>query len=98
MEKNEFLEKENRVLEAEKKTRVESILLLEETVKILEKRSGEKKTTGAQTEIKRCEECEFPAESMNDLVYHMHEFHPLEEREPKFKCKYCENFTRKMII
>ena len=33
---------------------------------------------------------------MNDLVYHMHEFHPLEEKEDKIKCNYCDDiFTLK---
>ena len=28
---------------------------------------------------------------MNDLVYHMYEFHPLEEKVPQIKCNYCDD-------
>ena len=95
-DKNEALVKKNMILEAQNKTHIESILLLEETVAILEKRSVHKTTIGSQTEIIRCEECEYPAECMNDLVYHMFEFHPLTEKEPSIKCNHCENtFTSK---
>ena len=71
--------------------------MLEETVKLLELKSSkvEQKTVTVQTEIIRCEECEFPAENIHDLVYHMHEFHPLES-EIDIKCHYCgENFETK---
>ena len=45
------------------------------------------------------DECEFPAECMNDLVEHMHEFHPLENQQLGFECKYCgENFQTKGIL
>ena len=95
-EKNEELEKQVRNLEAQQKARVESILLLEETVGILEKRSVKKISIGAQTEIIRCEECEYPAECMNDLVYHMFECHPLDAKEPTIKCNSCDDsFTSK---
>ena len=53
-----------------------------------------KVSTGAQTEIIRCEECEFPADCMNDLVYHMYESHPLEEDENKFECNICSDKFR----
>ena len=76
-EKYESLVDEKKALKEDNKNQVESILLLEETVKLLEGRSVNKVSTGAQTEIIRCEECEFPVETMNDLVYHMFEFHPL---------------------
>ena len=94
--KYEVLEEENNILLQEKKNNIESILLLEETVKLLEKSSKlEQKSATVQTEIIRCEECEFPAENIHDLVYHMHEFHPLES-ESDIKCHYCgENFQTK---
>ena len=84
-------------LEEENKNNIESILMLEETVKLLEIKSSklEHKSVAVQTEIIRCEECEFPAENIHDLVYHMHEFHPLES-ESDFICHYCgENFETK---
>ena len=88
--------KQNMILEAQNKTHIESILLLEETVAILEKRSVQKTTIGSQTEIIRCEECEFPAECINDLVFHMYEFHPLAEKDPSIKCNHCDDtFTSK---
>jgi len=90
---NKFQEvlKNNKILEAQNKTHLESIVLLEETVNLLEKRTIQKTTAGVQTEIIRCEECEFPADCMNDLIYHMHEFHPLEEKQDKIKCNYCDD-------
>ena len=92
-QKYEALEKQNDALLKEQKTHIESILLLEETVKVLEKKSArvEKKSVEVQTEIIRCEECEFPADDMNDLVYHMYEFHPIEDNEIGIKCYYCSN-------
>ena len=95
--KHKALEEENSILIQERKTNIESILMLEETVKLLERKSSkvDKKSVTVQTEIIRCEECEFPAEDINDLVYHMHEFHPL-ERESDIRCHYCgENFETK---
>ena len=61
--------------------------MLEETVKLLEKRSSgvEKKSAEVQTEIIRCEECEFPAEDVQDFVDHMHEFHPLNSCDRSFE-------------
>ena len=44
-----------------------------------------------QTEIIRCEKCEFPAEDMNDLVFHMHEFYPMERTENLLKCNFCSD-------
>ena len=95
-EKYDTLAQQNTVLKEENKNHVESILLLEETVKLLETKSVKQISTGAQTEIIRCEECEFPADCMNDLVYHMYESHPLEENEQKFECNFCsDNFKIK---
>ena len=80
-EKYKAIEDQNTILLQEKKNHIEAILLLEETVIILEKKTSkvEQRTSSAQTEIIRCEECEFPAETINDLVFHMYEFHTLEE-------------------
>ena len=97
-QKYEKMEKQNMILLQEKENHTESILLLEETVKILENKafSVEKTSVSVQTEIIRCEECEFPAESINDLVFHMYEFHPLEVNENMVKCNYCsDTFTTK---
>ena len=47
------------------------------------------KSAGAQTEIMQCEECEFPADCIIELVDHMHEFHPLENKRPDIECNYC---------
>ena len=62
-------------------------------MKILEVKSSkvDLTSTKVQTEIIRCEECEFPAESINDLVFHMYESHPLEEEmeKNKNKCNFC---------
>ena len=40
----------------------------------------------------RCEEREFPAESVIDLVDHLHEFHPLPDltQSSNFDCNNCE--------
>ena len=64
------LEEQNRILLQEKSNHTEAIILLEETVSILEIRCSKVDQTSVevQTEIIRCEECDFPAESMNDLV------------------------------
>ena len=103
-QKYESLEKQNNLLLEEKKNHLEAIVLLEETVKILDNKSSrvEKTSVTVQTEIIRCEECEFPADNVNDLVYHMYEFHPLEgfhseeSFEEKFQCNYCgEKFKTK---
>ena len=90
-EKYERMEKQNMILLQEKENHIESILLLEETIKILDNKASsvEKTSISVQTEIIRCEECEFPAESINDLVYHMYEFHPLEVNENTIECNYC---------
>ena len=48
-------------------------------------------TVSVQTEIIRCEECEYPADDMHELVDHMHWSHPLEdyENDDYIKCSYC---------
>ena len=106
-QKYEALEKENRLLVEENRLLVdqgqknmEVILLLEETVKLLEARASaskvEKTSVTVQTELIRCDECEFPAECMVDLVDHMHEFHPLGGYEPGIVCNHCgENLESK---
>ena len=87
------LEEQNLALLQDKKNNVEAIVLLEETVNLLEKKASkaEQRSSSAQTEIIRCEECEFPADSINDLVFHMYEFHPLEEEANKIKCNFCSD-------
>ena len=77
-QKYDALEQEHKILVQDKKENIEAILMLEETVKLLEIQSNkvEKKSVVVQTEIIRCEECEFPAEDVHDLVNHMHEIHP----------------------
>ena len=77
--------------------------MLEETVKLLENRATsshtKKSSVTVQTEILRCEECEFPADCMIDLVDHMHEFHPLPTIEEGLECHYCgERFPSKSEV
>ena len=72
----------------ENKRNIGSILLLEETVKLLEMKSA-KKSTSVQTGMIRCEECEFSADCVTDLVDHLHEFHPLPNYEVGIECHYC---------
>ena len=95
-EKYDILEEENNILIQEKKSDRDAILMLEETIKLLEIQSAkvEKKSVTVQTEIIRCEECEFPAEDMHELVDHMHGSHPL-ELESEFKCHFEECFVDK---
>ena len=92
-EKYKAIEDQNTILLQEKKNHIEAILLLEETVIILEKKTSkvEQRTSSAQTEIIWCEECEFPAETINDLVFHMYEFHTLEEEAIQIKCNFCSD-------
>ena len=93
-QKNEALEEVNKVLLQEKKELLEANCLLEETIQLLEKSLSsskmEKKSITSQTEIMRCEECEYPADALHDLVDHMHEFHPMESLEQLIKCHHCE--------
>ena len=87
--KYDTLEEEHNHLIEEKKGDVESILLLEETVKLLENRTSkaEQKSVTVQTEVIRCEECEFPAEDIDELVDHMYGAHPLESNN-EIECYY----------
>ena len=64
--------------------------MLQETITLLEIQSAkvDKKSVTVQTEIIRCEECEFPAEDVYEIVDHMHGSHPI-EIESEFKCHYC---------
>ena len=96
-QKKKYLELESKytALVKEKESCIEAINLLEETIKVLENKSDKpKKSTGTQTEIMRCEECEFPAESVTELVDHLHEFHPLDGMESDenslFNCRFCD--------
>ena len=94
------MKKQNARLLQEENKHIESICLLEETVKLLEEREHtskvEKISDPVKTEIIRCDECEYPAECIVDLVEHMHEFHPLGNSQPGIDCHYCgENFPIK---
>jgi hypothetical protein len=75
----------------ESKRNLEAIVMLEETVKLLEKRAlsaKDSKSVTVQAEIISCEECEFPADCVTDLVDHLHEFHPLPYYEVGIECHY----------
>ena len=74
---------QNNLLTENQIKNLQAIDLLEETVNILENKLNISKvekivlTVSAQTEVIRCEEGEYPAEDMHDLVDHMHGSHPL---------------------
>ena len=93
-EKFQILQEQNRVLLENEKKNIESISLLEETVNILEEKVNAPKkeksivTVSVQTEIIRCEECEYPADDMHDLVDHMHGSHPLESYQDGMTCNH----------
>ena len=98
-DKFENLQEEKRVLLENQKTHIEAISLLEETVTVLESKLASRVEShpiniSVQTEIIRCEECEYPAEDMHDLVDHMHGAHPLENEGDvnryDLKCQDCE--------
>ena len=93
LEKFGAIKSQNMLRQQEKTNHVEAILLLEETVQILENKSShlEKKSITVQTEIIRCEECEFPADDIHDLVYHMYESHPLETQDNSIACNFCSD-------
>ena len=86
------LERKHEALQIENKKHIDMIMMLEETVKILEKNSKvEQKAIGVQTEdpdIMRCNECEYPAEDIIDLGEHMYEFHT-ENPFYNISCYYC---------
>ena len=81
-EKYDALEKHNNILLQEKHDDMESIHLLEETVKILEIKSSkvemQKKnvsekpaeTQTAEVDMMRCDECDYPAQDICDLGAH----------------------------
>ena len=100
--KYDALEKQNEVLLQEKSDHIESIHLLEETVKILEVKSSKveienknanKKASETQTEdvdMMRCGECDYPAQDICDLGAHIHEVHGSEGFEEAITCNYCQ--------
>ena len=100
--KYDALEKQNEVLLQEKSDHIESIHLLEETVKILEVKSSKveienknasKKASETQTEdvdMMRCDECDYPAQDICDLGAHIHEVHGSESFEEVITCNYCQ--------
>ena len=95
----EHLQNKNKVLLANQKTNLEAINLLEETIAELEKKrvvsNMENKnliSTSVQTDVIRCEECEYQADGINYLIDHMHGNHSLEDCEDfdhSFKCEHC---------
>ena len=72
-----ILEKENRDLIEDKENNIEAIILLQETVKLLEIRSPhvEKMSAEMQTEISQSKDFEFPAENERNLANHMNKNH-----------------------
>ena len=69
-------------------------------MKLLENRTSkaDQKFVTVQDEIIRCEECEFPAEDIHELVDHMYGSHPLES-ESEIECYHCgESFAEKNIF
>ena len=81
-EKYKVLEEKHNLLLKENVKHNESIQILEETVNIFERKINsamiEHKSVTVQTKIMRCEDCEFQADCLIDLVDHMHEFHAVE--------------------
>ena len=82
------LHQDNEILLREKEENLQVILMLEETIKLMEKKENaakvEQKSASIQTEvteaeIMRCNECEYPAEDIYDLGEHMYEFHATAE-------------------
>ena len=98
--KYETLEREHNLLIQQEQKNLEAISMLEETVQLLENVAAgppvETESVTVQTEIMRCEECEFPAFCMSDLIDHMHEFHPLQQSEPEIECRYCGVLKQKV--
>ena len=100
--KYDALEKQNEILLKEKIDHVESIHLLEETVKILEFKSSKieikdknvsEKSAETQTEdvdMMRCDECDYPAQDICDLGAHIYEVHGSEGYEEAIACNYCQ--------
>ena len=92
------LQSQNKILMENEKKNIEVINLLEETIGVLETKLNISKvqkdvvSSSAQTEIIRCEECEYPAEDMHDLVDHMHGSHPLDDYIENIKCNYCGDY------
>ena len=96
----EDLQNENQVLLVNQKSNLEAINLLEETISVLENKINVSKaensnsiSTSVQTDQIRCEECEYPAEDIYDLVDHMRGNHSLDDSEDfehSFKCEYCD--------
>ena len=87
------LEAEHQVLLQEKERFIEAISLLEETIQVLEAKNEkvEKKSVDVQTEMIRCDECEYPAEDLLDLGEHLYVVHTLEDQSNDIKCYFCDN-------
>ena len=106
--KYDALERQNAIFLQEKNNHVESIHLLEETVKILEIKSSRveikdkdvvEKSAETQTEdvdMMRCDECDYPAQDICDLGAHIYEIHGPESFEEVITCHHCkEKFKTK---
>ena len=99
-----ILQQQHEALKVENIKNLEVIDMLEETIKLMEKRDSSPKaqqksvtvqTEPEDTDIMRCNECEYPAEDIYDLGEHMYEFHAL-ENEGNIACHYCgERFETK---
>ena len=99
------LEKKNSSLEEEKKTHNEAILLLEETITVLERKAYlnviDTKTTEIQTDISElegantpvylCEDCDYVADCIHDFNDHTHSPDDLENIDKSlFTCNFCD--------
>ena len=87
---------ENKILLEDQKKKEEAIKNLEETVDLMKNEidtiKKDNKATinvSVQTEQLRCEECDFAAEEIYDLVDHMQREHPLEDYEFDWRCEHC---------
>ena len=99
LEKDKFsielknFQQENKLLKKENEENIQSIMMLEETIKLLEMKKNvakpEQKAVSVKTEVQetdimRCNECEFHAEDIYEthtLGEHMYEFHSKESFE-----------------
>lgn len=87
--------KQNEILIQEKQRHIEMILLLEETVKLLQTKGKEVIVNSCETQtedvdIMRCDECDYPAQDICDLGAHVYEIHSSESYDDLISCHYCE--------
>ena len=90
--KYDALQEENTSLICEKKDNIEAILLLEETVKLLEMTASyvENFFTAMQTKFCGCKDCEFPAKHGNNLTEPIKGSNLVQNVQHSIKCYYCE--------